>query len=135
MLKRARAKLAEVGSNNIEVRAAPAEGLPVPDASFDAVISTLVLCTVRDVPAVLAEVRRVLRPEGKLFFIEHVRGDGALGRAQDLIRPVWSYFGAGCQINRRTEEALERAGLHVTVTTRTKLAPPLPAIIGRATLT
>ncbi len=133
MLKRARARLAEVGRTDVEVHAAPAETLPVADASFDVVVSTLVLCTVADVPASLAEMRRVLRPGGRIVFIEHLRGDGALGTIQDIVRPVWSYFGAGCQLNRRTEDALAAAGFVVEVHERTKAAPWLPLIIGSAT--
>ena len=132
MLKRARVRLVESGRTNIEIHPAPAETLPVGDASFDAVVSTLVLCTVVDVAASLAEIRRVLRPGGQIVFIEHVRGEGALGTMQDVVRPVWSYFGAGCQINRRTEDALVTAGFVVDVEERTKAAPWLPVIIGSA---
>lgn len=133
MLSRAQAKLSELGRTDIEVRAAPAELLPLPDASFDAVVSTLVLCTVPDVPRALAEMKRVLRPGARLFFIEHVRSDGMLGGLQDVVRPAWSWFGAGCQLNRRTEDALARAGFDVHVDRRTKAAPVLPLIIGSAT--
>lgn len=133
MLKRARARLAALGRTDIDVHPAPAETLPVPDASFDVVVSTLVLCTVADVQTSLAEMRRVLRPDGRVVFIEHVRGDGALGRFQDVMRPVWSYFGAGCQLNRRTEDGLTVAGFAVDVQERMKAAPWLPVIIGSAT--
>lgn len=133
MLKRARTRVAELGRANIEVHAAPAETLPVADASFDAVVSTLVLCTVADVPASLAEMRRALRPGGRIVFMEHVRAEGALGTMQDMARPVWSYFGAGCQLNRRTEDALCAAGFDVDLRERTKAAPWLPVIVGSAT--
>ncbi len=132
MLKRAQKRLAESGASNIELRMAPAETLPVPDASFDAVVSTLVLCTVHDLPASLAEIRRVLRPGGRLVFLEHVRGDGFLGRLQDLIQPAWGWFSAGCNINRRTGPAIAAAGFEVPDLERIKMSPLMGAIAGNA---
>ncbi len=75
MLKRARKRLEELGASNIELHQAPAEELPFEDASFDHVVSTLVLCTVKDAPRALSEARRVLKPEGTHRFWEHVRND------------------------------------------------------------
>ncbi len=130
MLKRARGR----ATANIDVRQAPAERLPVADASFDAVASTLVLCTVGDVRASLVEVRRVLRAGGKLVFIEHVRGGGLLGRVQDAVQPVYGWFAAGCQANRDTEQALRDAGFAFEHIEHTKLSPVMPAIYGVATV-
>ena len=91
---------------------APAEQLPFADASFDTVVSTLTLCTVSDVPAALAEVRRVLVPGGRLLFLEHVRADGArAARMQDRVTPIWRRIGHGCHPNRATVAAIEDAGL------------------------
>src|SRR5581483_11491178 len=106
MLKRAQRRLRVLDRTNIDIRTAPAEHLPFDAASFDAVVSTLVLCTVGDVAQSLAEVRRVLRPGGELRFLEHVRAEGRLGRLQDIVEPAWSWAGAGCHPNRRTESAL-----------------------------
>ena len=92
---------------------APAEALPFDDGAFDVVVSTLVLCSVFDLDATLREVRRVLRPQGKLAFIEHVRKPEHEGRWQDRVRPVWSALMGGCQINRDTMDAIERAGFVV----------------------
>jgi ubiquinone/menaquinone biosynthesis C-methylase UbiE len=129
MLKRAKEKLRP----NIELRQAPAEALPYPDQSFDVVVSTLVLCTVRDLPRSLSEIKRVLRPGGRLVFIEHIRAEGFSGRVQDVIKPVWSYFAAGCNVNRRTESAFDDAGLRISTLTRTKFAPVvMPVIYGVA---
>ena len=89
---------------------APAESLPFDDASFDVVVSTLVLCSVFDLDLALREARRVLRPGGKLAFIEHVRKGGAEGRWQDRMRPLWSFVMGGCQLNRDSVDAIERAG-------------------------
>lgn len=130
MLKRARSH----ATPNIDVRQAPAERLPAADGSFDAVVSTLVLCTVRDVAASLAEIRRVLRSGGKLVFIEHVRAGGALGHAQDAVQPAYGWFAAGCQANRDTEQALRDAGFVFESIEHTKLNPIMPAIYGVATV-
>lgn len=82
---------------------ARAEALPFPDASFDTVVSTLVLCTVADPRLAVAEARRVLRPGGRLLFLEHVRSESAwLGRWQDRLAPGWAAFAEGCQCNRET---------------------------------
>ena len=95
MARRARRRGADV----IEARA---DALPFPDASFDTVVSTLVLCTVPDVPAVLQEVRRVLRPGGDLLFLEHVRAEpgSRLERWQDRLHGPWKAFACGCNCNR-----------------------------------
>ena len=94
---------------------APAEDLPFNDASFDVVVSTLVLCTVDDVPRALRELHRVLRPGGKLLFIEHVRSDDEkLARTQDRMLPINVRIGHGCHPNRRTLDSIRDAGLEVT---------------------
>lgn len=128
MLKRAQ----ERARGNIEIRVAPAERLPFPDASFDAVVSTLVLCSVDDLPLSLAEVRRVLRPGGELRFIEHVRGGGMLGRSQDIVQPVYGWFAGGCHANRRTEQALRDAGFSFERIERERANPILQVIWGIA---
>lgn len=98
-----------------EVHAAPADALPLPDASADVVVSTMVLCTVQDVAATLAEARRVLRPGGRLLFVEHVRGERrGLARAQDLVFEGWRRFAGGCRCNQPTLELLREAGFAVT---------------------
>jgi ubiquinone/menaquinone biosynthesis C-methylase UbiE len=97
----------------VVVDASPAERLDFADASFDTVVSTLVLCTVADPLAALSEVRRVLRPGGRLLFIEHVRGEGRRGRLQERATPVWRVLAGGCHPNRDTLSAISRQGLHV----------------------
>lgn len=96
------------------VVAAPAERLPLPDESADVVVATLVLCSVGDQAAALAEARRVLRPGGTLLFMEHVRGQGRRARAQDRVTPLWRRLAAGCHPNRDTVAAIRAAGFEVS---------------------
>jgi SAM-dependent methyltransferase len=96
----------------ITIETGTADHLPVPDASVDAVVSTLVLCSVPDVAATLAEIRRVLKPDGRFLFIEHVGAPPGSGlrRVQSFIRPVWSAFADGCHPDRDTGATLDAAG-------------------------
>ena len=94
---------------------APAEDLPFEDASFDTVVSTLVLCTVDDQPRALRELRRVLRPGGRLLFIEHIRSDEPeLARMQDRMLPIITRVAQGCHCNRPTLDGIRGAGFEVT---------------------
>jgi ubiquinone/menaquinone biosynthesis C-methylase UbiE len=97
----------------VEVSEAGAEALPFPDGSFDTVVSTFVLCTVPDQEAALDEVRRVLRPGGRLLFIEHVRAAGSMARWQDRLEPLWRRLLGGCHPNRDTVAAIEDAGFEI----------------------
>ncbi len=86
------------------------ESIPFPDNSFDSVHIGLVLCSVDDVAVTLGEIRRVLTPGGRLVVLEHVRGEGATGRFQDLVARPWSWLAGGCEPNRRTLDAIAGAG-------------------------
>ena len=113
-----------------------AEELPFEDASFDAVVFTLVLCGVEDQARALREVRRVLRPGGRLLFLEHVRSDDPkLARLQDRINWL-NHFLVGCDCNRQTLAAIEEQGFTVSRIEPTELpkAPKFvrPAIVGTA---
>jgi ubiquinone/menaquinone biosynthesis C-methylase UbiE len=116
---------------------APAEDLPFNDASFDVVVSTLVLCTVNDQPRALRELRRVLRPGGKLLFMEHVRSDDEnVARWQDRLLPLNVRLMHGCHCNRPTLDGIRAAGFEVTQVKHDTIthAPPFirPLIIGIA---
>jgi ubiquinone/menaquinone biosynthesis C-methylase UbiE len=122
----------------VRVLAGHGEELPVEDGGFDAVVASLVLCSVPDQVKALAEVRRVLRPGGELRFFEHVRSDrrGA-ALAQHLLTPLWRRAAGGCRLNRDTERAIRGSGLVVEELERFPFkaapsAPSLPHIAGRA---
>jgi SAM-dependent methyltransferase len=98
----------------VPVLAAGAESLPFADGAFDAVVSTMVLCTVGDPAASIRELRRVLAPDGRLVFIEHVRAEARrLARWQDRLARPWRAVAAGCRCNQPTLELLRAAGLSV----------------------
>jgi SAM-dependent methyltransferase len=95
----------------LEWRTASAERLPYPDAAFDALVCTLVLCSVPRPRRALAEFRRVLAPGGLLLLIEHVRAAVAWEAcAQVLLTPLTMVAGCGCRLHRRTESAVRAAG-------------------------
>ena len=100
-------RLEQKAAGRATVTRAPAEALPFPDDSFDTAVATLVLCTVSDPERALAEIDRVLKPGGKLLFIEHVRSDDPrLARWQDRIAPLWRPIGHGCNCNRPTHDLI-----------------------------
>jgi ubiquinone/menaquinone biosynthesis C-methylase UbiE len=116
---------------------AAAEALPFEDDSFDTVVSTLVLCTVDDPRRAIEEIARVLRPGGRLLFLEHVRSDSRrLARWQDRLHRPWHAFAAGCNANRPTVELLRQSALRVGEVGRDRWSwmPALvhPLAIGRA---
>ena len=93
---------------------AGAEALPFRSGVFDTVVSSLVFCSVPDQARGLAEVKRVLRPEGRLRMLEHVRSTRAWKAAfQDRVQPLWTRFSGGCRPNRETERAVESAGFAI----------------------
>jgi ubiquinone/menaquinone biosynthesis C-methylase UbiE len=117
---------------------APAEDLPFDDAQFDVAVSALVLCTVADQPRALRELHRVLRPGGRLLFIEHVRSDEpGLSRWQDRLNWLNQIIAHGCNCNRPTLDTIRAAGFSIAGLERSELrdAPPFvrPLVIGTAT--
>jgi ubiquinone/menaquinone biosynthesis C-methylase UbiE len=139
--ERASAAAAAAAGINILVHDAVAGALPFEDASFDAAVACLVLCSVPDQAAALAELRRVLRPDGELRFLEHVQAErqplravlSFAGRSR-----LWPCLAGGCHPGRDTLRAIEAAGFTVTGVRRFDFSPkpPLPAvphILGRAT--
>lgn len=135
MLRRLEAA-ARAASRPTTVLRAPAEDLPFEDATFDTVVSTLVLCGVSDQPRAVREMRRVLRPGGRLLLVEHVRATSdELARRQDRINWL-NRLVAGCDCNRPTLETLTGAGFDVDIVHgQMPKAPSFvsPLIIGTAT--
>jgi SAM-dependent methyltransferase len=121
-----------------QVSDAAAEHLIFADATFDTVVSTLVLCTVDDPDLALREIRRVLRPGGQLLFIEHVRSDApSLARWQDRLSMPWQHLAEGCRCNRRTLGVMDAAGFRLDTHAAVWRAMPSivrPLVIGCADL-
>lgn len=115
MRARLEARTAGTG-RSLQVIDAPAEALPFPDGHFDAVVSTLVLCSVQRPRQAAAEMRRVLAPGGRLAAIEHVGAEPASRRArwQAGIEPVWRRVAGNCHLTRDTASTLREAGFDTT---------------------
>jgi ubiquinone/menaquinone biosynthesis C-methylase UbiE len=132
MRDRLRTRLAEIGGDapRAEVVDAPAEELPLGTASADAVVSTLVLCSVPDQASALAEVRRVLKPGGSFVFLEHVHAPEKPRRArwQRRISPAWGRLFGGCRLDRETADAIEAAGLQHADVTRESMRKAVPLV-------
>lgn len=128
--------------HNVQLTVVPdyGEELSFEDASFDTVVTSLVLCTVKDLDKVIGEARRILRPGGSFYFYEHVQSHNPRRqRFEDLLNPYWKWATAGCNLNRDIESAIRRAGFsHVDVDEfdlSIKGVPlTLPNIVGTATV-
>ena len=125
------------GGYTAKVLRAPAEDLPFDDDTFDTAVSTLVLCGVDDQPRALRELRRVLRPGGRLLFFEHVRSDDpARARLQDRMNWLNQIVAGGCNCNRRTTDTINATGFVISRLEHSELkkAPPFvrPLVIGTA---
>ncbi|MGH2958646.1 MAG: class I SAM-dependent methyltransferase [Solirubrobacterales bacterium] len=126
-------------SLNPEVVIATAEELPFEDASFDTIVSTLVLCTVPDPAAAMTEIKRLLAPGGQLLLLEHTRSESPdRAKWQDRLETPWRLYGNGCYCNRDTVSIVQSAGFtwddlqHGTI----PHAPPIikPLIQARAVM-
>lgn len=98
----------------IELVQASAEALPLATASVDTVVTTWTLCTIPDPVGALREVRRVLRPDGALLFVEHGRApEPGVARWQDRLTPLWRHFAGGCHLNRAIPDLITTAGFAI----------------------
>ena len=129
--------LRRAGGRATEITAA-AEDLPLDDASVDTVVSTFVLCTVEGPEAALREIRRVLRPDGQLLLIKHVRSDVRSRAAlQRLLRKPWASFARVCRCDQATPELLRACGFSTELRpARWRAMPSIvtPLVVGRAFL-
>ncbi|HEV8439586.1 MAG TPA: class I SAM-dependent methyltransferase [Methylomirabilota bacterium] len=103
----------------IEFVVASAERIPLPDATLDDIVMTWTACSIPDVSMALREMRRVLKPAGRLLFVEHGRSPDARVRTwQDRINPVWKRVAGGCHLNRQIDDLLVAAGFHLATIER-----------------
>ncbi len=118
------------GGRTLQVIDAPAEALPFPDGHFDAVVSTLVLCSVQQPHQAALEMRRVLGPGGRLVVIEHVSAKPGTGRArwQAAVEPVWKRLAGNCHLTRDTASTLREAGFQ-TAELRAHDMPQAPSVV------
>ena len=120
----------------VDVITGAAENIPLPDESVDAVVSTLVLCSVDSLARSLYEVKRVLRPGGRFLFMEHVAAPRNTWRrkVQQGVEPVWRRIADGCHPDRETWKAIKEAGFREVEIERFRLSLPIvgPHIMGRA---
>lgn len=98
----------------VEMIASPAECIPLPDASADTVVMTYCACSIPDVMAAMREMRRVLKPGGRLLFCEHGRShDCHVARTQDRMNELWRRVACGCNLNRDIASLLDAAGFRI----------------------
>ncbi len=103
--------------------------LPFDDRSFDSVVTTLTLCSIDNTAPALAEIRRVLKPDGRFIFWEHGRSDDpAVAQRQDRFNPIQRIIGAGCNMNRRIDQLIREAGFEITKLDRF-LLPQTPRVL------
>lgn len=120
----------------VEIRTGTAEALDIESGTVDVVVSTLVLCSVTELDRTLAEALRVLKPGGRLIYIEHVGAPwgSLLRRVQGLVRPLWKIAGDGCHPDRETGRAIAAAGFEIADHVRFRVRLPIvgPHIAGEA---
>jgi ubiquinone/menaquinone biosynthesis C-methylase UbiE len=118
------------GIRRVEVASASLESLPWDASSFDAVVGMLVLCSVADASAALAEIHRVLRPGGALVFLEHVAAEREPGRLrwQRRIEPLWRRIAGNCHLTRRTADTIRAAGFMIEREQRESIRKAMPLV-------
>jgi ubiquinone/menaquinone biosynthesis C-methylase UbiE len=98
----------------VELLRGSGEALPFADQALDTVVLTFTLCTIVDPALALAEIRRVLRPDGQLLFAEHGRApEPGVARWQDRLTPIWKRIGGGCHLNRKPDDLVRSAGFDI----------------------
>jgi ubiquinone/menaquinone biosynthesis C-methylase UbiE len=113
LLTKARTAAREAGPP-VELVEGSAEAIPLETGSVDTVVTTWTLCSIPDVARALGEMRRVLRPVGRLLFVEHGRApEPRMQKWQDSLTPIWKHLGGGCRLNRAIAELIESAGFRI----------------------
>ena len=130
MRRKLKKKVDAPALRNIEISDASLDSLTFKAGEFDAVVCSLVLCSVSDQRAALAEIARVLKPGGRLVFLEHVAADGRPARLkwQQRIEPVWKRLMGNCHLTRRTEAAIAAAGFEIERIQRESIRKALPIV-------
>lgn len=122
LMARERAAAASVP---VELLEASAETLPLGTGNVDTVVTTWTLCTIPDAHRALAEMRRVLRPDGTLLFVEHGRApEPGVARWQDRLDPLWSRVAGGCHLNRTIDALISGSGFRIDALANTRLPGP-----------
>lgn len=126
MHRKARQRMQAAGLE-VELLDLPAERIPMEDASFDTVLMTFTLCTIPDAVSALQEMRRVLKPQGRLLFCEHGKApDASVRRWQDRLTPLWKPIAGGCHLNRDIPGLLAEGGFRVEEMEQLYLPGPRP---------
>jgi ubiquinone/menaquinone biosynthesis C-methylase UbiE len=111
----------------VEFLTSSAEHIPLADMTVDTVVTTWTLCTIPDPIRALTEMKRVLKPEGRLVFVEHGRSpDPGVLAWQNRLTPLWTRIGGGCHLNRHIDDLIADAGFHVTQIERGYSRGPKP---------
>ncbi len=111
----------------VDLHCIDGKSLPFGDHCFDTVVSTWTLCSIADIDAALKEIRRVLRPDGRLLFIEHGLAESTrIQWWQHKLTPIQKVLGCGCHLNRAIDTLIERAGFTITALDRFILTAATP---------
>jgi ubiquinone/menaquinone biosynthesis C-methylase UbiE len=111
MAEKVVSKTAAENGLNVEIILGSAEAMPFPDDHFDSVVITYTLCTIPDAESANLEIRRVLKPGGKLIFCEHgLAPDAGVAKWQGRIDPIWGKIAGGCHLNRDIPQLITGAG-------------------------
>ena len=103
------------------------QSIPVPDQSVDTVVITWTLCSIADPTRALQQMKRTLKPSGRLIFVEHGRApDSGVAAWQDRLTPIWKRIGGGCHLNRKIDDLLLNAGFTIDELRTTYLPGPRP---------
>ena len=123
-------KIDECGAINVDVKNRSVEHIEDEDNTYDYVVATLVFCSVDNLAKGLDEVRRVLKPGGKLLFMEHVAAQAGTRRRrwQQWINPIWKRVNSNCHLNRETEQAIVEADFSIESVERESMRKAMPIV-------